>query len=140
MRLCFAYLADHPEQCLVACCMENRCPRCLVGRLARGDQVESELRSHTVSSSILARVAKAEDVPAFVEQGLKPVPEPFWTHLPHTDIFATISPDILHQLHKGIIEDHLISWVTKLVGKAELDRRFAAVTNCHGVRLSKNWI
>ncbi|KAJ3558680.1 hypothetical protein NM688_g777 [Phlebia brevispora] len=104
-----AYVADHPEQCLIACCQENRCPKCLVDLDKRA--VEGDI---TVS---------------FITGGLQAV-RPFWTDLPHCDIFSCITPDILHQLHKGVFKDHTVKWATASVNEkgTEVDCRFQAMT------------
>ena len=69
----------------------------------------------------------------FVDEGLRHIPRPFWADLPHANIFTCITPDLLHQLHKGVFKDHLVKWVS--IGlEDELDARMARMPPYQGVR------
>ncbi|KAG1904900.1 uncharacterized protein F5891DRAFT_1126271 [Suillus fuscotomentosus] len=105
-----SYIADHPEQCLIACCKENHCP-C------------STLKHHK----------NGEDPHLFEDHGLRAIYFPFWSHLPHTDIFMCITPDILHQLHKGVFKDHIVSWCSTIISDTEFDAHFQAMSDFHGL-------
>ena len=48
-----AYVADYPEQCLVACCKENRCPCCIVQPDQQGDLVDLDLRNSEMVLKVL---------------------------------------------------------------------------------------
>ncbi|KAG2361291.1 hypothetical protein BDR07DRAFT_1508465 [Suillus spraguei] len=115
-----AHVADFPEQCLVACCKENRCPKCLVTADERGNPLSSPIRT-----------------PNF---GLRTVYSPFSANLPHTDIFLVFTPDLLHQFHKGVFKDHLVKWYLEIVGEAEMDARFKAIPDYPGLRHFKKGI
>jgi hypothetical protein len=123
-----AYIADYPEQCLVTCCMENRCPRCIVSPDKLGEPVHSVLRDHSDTIRILAEESQNLSPEEFKEQGLRPI-WPFWADLPHCDIFSCMTPDLLHQLHKGFFKDHIVNWSTRSAdGQArEIDARFRAM-------------
>jgi len=71
---------------------------------------------------------------------------PFWAKLPHMDIFLCITSDILHQLHQGIIKDHLKRWCGMLVETAQFDAHFCTMLIfselCHikkGISTIKQW-
>ncbi|KAI6038367.1 hypothetical protein EDC04DRAFT_2868476 [Pisolithus marmoratus] len=98
------YIMDFPEQCLVACNKESWCPHCLVQSNKCGDL--KECTSHSLHA----------------------VFNPFWKELPFTDIFTCLTPDILHQLHKGVFHDHLVQWCILIVSEKEVVTHFQAMT------------
>ena len=128
-----AYIADYPEQCLVACCMENRCPKCVTKPEERGDYVESLYRDPKTTLEVLEEHRRGGDPVKYDQYGIRAVYEPFWKNLPHTNIFQSFTPDLLHQLHKGVFKDHLVKWCTAVMGEAEVDARFKAMSSFPGL-------
>ncbi|KIK21722.1 hypothetical protein PISMIDRAFT_82263, partial [Pisolithus microcarpus 441] len=135
-----AYIADFPEQCLVACNKESRCPRCLVESNKCGDLEDWVSRSMADTLKTLNRMRKNKRSRKFDAEGLRTVFDPFWKDLPFTNIFACLTPDILHQLHKGIFHDHLVQWCMSIVGEKEIDTRFQAMTHYPALRRFKKGI
>ncbi|KAJ3847772.1 hypothetical protein EV368DRAFT_50596, partial [Lentinula lateritia] len=54
---------------------------------------------------------------------------PFWKDLPLCHIFESMTPDLLHQMHKGVFADHVSLWAKKSIanGGEEIDARFRAM-------------
>ncbi|KAG2362678.1 hypothetical protein BDR07DRAFT_1451034 [Suillus spraguei] len=142
-----AYVTDFPEQCLVSCCKKNCCPKCLVAGNERGDGLNSVMHDPELTKKILERCKNGQHPPEFEENGLRAVYKPFWADMPHCNIFLTFTPNILHQLHKGVFKDHLVKWYVNIVGEEEMDACFKAMPDypglCHfkkGILAVKQWM
>jgi hypothetical protein len=115
-----AYIADNPEQTMIAGCQRNRCYRCTVARDKRGDLPPNPppARHPQNTADALEAQSFGHTSLLFDSEGLKPFGKPFWADLsPLCNIFTCLMPNILHQLHKGVFKDHLMNWCTKLLKK-----------------------
>ncbi|KDQ53097.1 hypothetical protein JAAARDRAFT_137388, partial [Jaapia argillacea MUCL 33604] len=131
-----AYITDYPEQCLVSCCKENRCPTCIVAPDQCGELLDS-LYCDPVES--LKAIHESTTNSRFADEGLREILEPFWVHLPYANVFACITPDLLHQLHKGVFKDHLFKWVSTSC-EDEMDAQFMQVPPYQGLQIFKKGI
>ncbi|KAF8268671.1 hypothetical protein EI94DRAFT_1771510 [Lactarius quietus] len=103
------YIADYPEQALLACTVQGWCPKCTAP--AKGLDSGKHVCCSQAHSELL--VEEFELGTLWDEYGL--VGDPFTSDFPHADINELLSPDLLHQLIKGAFKDHLITWVNNYI-------------------------
>ncbi|KZT06391.1 uncharacterized protein LAESUDRAFT_737090 [Laetiporus sulphureus 93-53] len=135
------YIADYPEQALLACIVQGWCPKCTT-RNNDLDGTNGGRRSRKHTETLVRGLELGE---LWNEYGLVGDIVPFTNDFPRADIHELLSPDLLHQLIKGTFKDHLVDWVEQYLeithGKsrgqaimAEIDRRIAAAPPFSGLR------
>ncbi|KAK7684223.1 hypothetical protein QCA50_012547 [Cerrena zonata] len=136
------YIADYPEQALVACIVQGWCPTCLQHRTELGNDIIEGVRCREHTAELLQNFDSAT---LWDDYGIDASIVPFTSHFPRADIHELMSGDILHQLIKGTFKDHLVTWVGEYLEKThskkvadeimdEIDRRIAAVPPFSGLR------
>ncbi|KAJ6612918.1 hypothetical protein B0H10DRAFT_2436717 [Mycena sp. CBHHK59/15] len=134
------YIADYPEQVLLACVVQGWCAKCtasredLDGPSGRRTQLHTETLFNVLDHGTM-----------WDQYGVIPDVLPFTWDFPRADIYELLSPDLLHQVIKGTFKDHLVAWVGEYLENehgaskakkimADIDRRIAAVPLFPGLR------
>ncbi|KAG9123430.1 hypothetical protein FRC07_014952, partial [Ceratobasidium sp. 392] len=134
-----SWVADWPEQNDVAGTTQGGCPKCMQVWKKRG-QGGPSARPREQSETINAvRAYKETGRPA----ALKPLRlrgvMPFWTNIANVEIATCLTPDLLHQLYKGMFE-HARDWAEDLLGTKEFNRRFKSMPKARDLRYFKNGV
>ncbi|THU96311.1 hypothetical protein K435DRAFT_664760 [Dendrothele bispora CBS 962.96] len=130
-----AYVGDYPEQILVTTAYYGDCASCECPKDELGVYpCPYAYRNFQAACDAAEKLGTSDWVPSCHKINLKPVQQPFWEELPYTDIFRSITPDILHQLHQGVMK-HLITWLTDIVGADEIDARVRRLPANHTIRI-----
>ncbi|KAI0324376.1 hypothetical protein GY45DRAFT_1262927 [Cubamyces sp. BRFM 1775] len=134
------YIADYPEQVLVANIVQGWCPACL--KFPNGLDAEGSGQRRTRTHTEALR-RTFEPAVLWDDYGVVADVVPFTSDFPRADINELLSGDLLHQIIKGTFKDHLVTWVGHYLqqthGEArakelldEIDRR--CVPPCHPSR------
>ena len=101
-----SFIGDYPKQVLVTGTKMKDCPKCNISTDKLGNLAEpcepQDLQA------ILNALALADSNSQLFQEAcnnlhIKPILQPFFAWLPYTNIFQSITPNILHQLLQGIL-------------------------------------
>ncbi|KAG8713803.1 hypothetical protein FRC08_012777 [Ceratobasidium sp. 394] len=135
-----AFVGDWPEQNDMSCTVRSGCPVCRQGFHGRGSgKTDVPLRNQADTVAAYQAYARTNNKAELRELNLKPW-RPFWANLPHVDFPSCITPDILHQLHKGVFKDYIAGWTEDLLGEHVVDQRFMAMPRAKDLRHFKKGI
>ncbi|KAI5117089.1 hypothetical protein M0805_000569 [Coniferiporia weirii] len=133
------YPADYPEQCLATCVKYGGCIGCDKGKKQVGDPEIGEL---CTSQKTLDIIDKALNHPRHAFHTVCQDPEnnlnghvhsPFWENLPYLNIHASMTPEVLHQLHGGVFK-HVLGWCQQASSQKGLDQRIKSLPPSHGIQ------
>lgn len=132
------FVGDYPEQVLTTATFNGECPICPTPRDHLGEYNPDDTVELREPERVLHALNSFHDNPAGFLQacktiGVKPIVDPFWKHLPYTQIYQSITPDILHQLYQGVVK-HVIGWIIKAYGATEIDARCRRMPPNHNIR------
>ena len=138
-----SFVGDYPEQGLVTCTYNGRCPKCLVpsDRLGNFEHFPARDALRATNTFQLADEDSRAFHAACRDAGFKPIYHPFWRGLPLMNIFISITPDVLHQLLQGVMKQ-LVLWLTNsaVFGAMEIDARCKALPPSYHITLFPNGI
>ncbi|KAJ3502936.1 hypothetical protein NMY22_g18422 [Coprinellus aureogranulatus] len=135
-----SFIADYPEQVVLAGIIQNWCPRCT------GMNKDLDGPSGPRERDFTEELIKIVDGGVLWDlYGIDNDVLPFTHDFPRADIHEILTPDLLHQVIKGMFKDHLVSWVGRYLvlehGAKEadeilddIDRRIAAAPSFPGLR------
>ncbi|KEP46015.1 hypothetical protein V565_223910 [Rhizoctonia solani 123E] len=129
-----AYMGDLPEQLLVTCTQQHRCPICTVPSDDKDDINKRYPRRSRQQTLDAIGDYKHHHRGTIDTLGIREITNPFWATMPYTDIFAAMAPDLLHQLDKGVFGEYLVKWGQNILGTGEFDRRLKGMPRFQGMR------
>lgn len=128
-----AYVADFPEQNLMACTLQSSCPVCTTKQKGRADyKKRAPAQTHRCTLDALRAYFENNDPGELDTLSLKPW-WPWWAGLLYVNISVAITPDLLHQIYQGVFKERLMRWLKYLMGDT-LDHRYLSMPEAEGLR------
>ncbi|KAJ7732416.1 hypothetical protein B0H16DRAFT_1665174 [Mycena metata] len=120
------YIADYPEQALLACIVQGHCPGCLAPAHYLDTPCAPRHEDHTAALLDGCTLKILWDDFGIVGDII-----PFTADFPRANIHELITTDLLHQIIKGTYKDHVVDWVVEYIyavhEKAEAERILADI-------------